>query len=352
MATIVVTAMTLASSSTGAQVSSRAESASKITVFKPPKAPVDNFMGEYEGTFTAAKGSPMKAEAKVFPQGKGLYRAALSTLPEGGARAMEMQLDGRLRSKALALFLGQRLQFGGSVNKVVWSGTIVEGKLVAEAKGGDGGKFVLSRIERKSPTEGLKPPAGAVVLFPFEPGKPTSLDEWTNKNWKIMSDGSVEVAKGRNLTLRQFGDVQLHVEFMCPYEPLGRGQGRGNSGVYLQNYYELQVLDSFGLPPKNNECGGVYSIAAPKVNACLPPLRWQTYDITFRAPRFGADGKVEKPPTITVIHNGVKIHDELPIPRGTEKRGPGGEVKIGPIQLQDHSHAVRYRNMWVVELKD
>jgi hypothetical protein len=322
----------------------------------------DTIMGQYTGTFTPVKGSPVKAKAEVVAwfemKGKHwkrlqkTYRAILSTTPEGDAQPAQIELRGQLPGKIASLFRSsKKLHLAGNVKGVAWTGTVAEGKLTAETGGVEKGRWQLRRIEPKSPTEGEKPPAGAIVLLPYEPGKPTNLDEWTNKNWKILADGTAQVFRGATRSLRQFGSCRLHVEFLIPYEPLGRGQGRGNSGVYLQDLYEIQVLDSFGLAAKNNECGALYSIVAPKVNACFPPLRWQTYDITFHAPKFAADGTVEKAPNVTIVQNGVTILDNVSIPRDTENRKQKPR-KLGPIQIQDHSHPVRYRNIWVVELKD
>jgi len=313
----------------------------------------DTIMGQYEGMATPAKGSAVKAQAQVVAEGKRRYRAVLSPMPEAGVKATPLELKGRLSWLRIPFLMGKKLSLAGNHQGVVWTGKIAEGNLTAAAKGEAGGKFDLNRIEPRSPTEGLKPPAGAIVLLPYTPDKLTTLTEWTNPNWKILPDGSVQVARGDSKSVRKFGDCHLHAEFWLPYEPLGRGQGRGNSGVYLQDFYEVQVLDSFGLPSKNNECGGIYSIAAPKVNMSFPPLQWQTYDITFRAPRFGPDGKVVEPATfVKVVHNGVTIHENIKAPRSTERSKPGGEVKAGPIRLQNHGHPVRFRNFWIVELRD
>ena len=228
-----------------------------------------------------------------------------------------------------------------------WTGAIAEGELKASS---GASSFALKYAARKSPTEGLKPPKDAIVLLPFT-GGPPSLEEWDNPTWIPQPDGSVRVGRGDARTRRQFGDIKLHAEFRVPFMPNERGQGRGNSGVYLEDRYEVQVLDSFGLPTAPNECGAIYTVAAPKVNASLPPLVWQTYDITFQAPRFNPDGSVAHPAFLTVLHNGVLVHDKVEVPHPTGG-GADGAVKAGPIKLQDHGNPMRYRNIWVVELKD
>jgi hypothetical protein len=195
----------------------------------------------------------------------------------------------------------------------------------------------LKKVARKSPTLGAAPPAGAVVLFD---GK--SVDQF-ERGKVVMNDLLAADCE----TKEKFGDHSLHIEFRTPFRPAARGQERGNSGVYIQGRYECQVLDSFGLEGENNECGGIYSIAKPKVNACFPPLTWQTYDIDFTAARY-QDGKKVRNARVTIRHNGIVIHSNIELPNGTPGKNPEGE---GPdvIYLQGHGNPVVYRNIWVVK---
>lgn len=306
--------------------------------------PDDGIMGEYAGKYRPEGGSACPAEAKVIGEGDGQYRCVL-TAGEGD-KAVKVELKGKAEGKRVAL--------AGRVGDVEWKGTLEGGEaLVAESKTGE---FGLKYAVRKSPTEGAKPPDGAVVLLPFEPGKPTSLDAWCSMDgkpapWKVLGDGSIQVDGGNIRTRKDMGDVQLHVEFRCPYMPKDRGQGRGNSGVYLHSRYEVQVLDSFGLEPRDNECGGIYSVGSPKVIASLPPGRWQTYDVTFHSPEV-ADGKITKPAVLTVRHNGVLIHENVKADHVTTAGVGGPVVSPAPLMIQDHGNAVRYRNIWYTELKD
>jgi len=220
-------------------------------------------------------------------------------------------------------------------------------------KGGNGMIFTygykgvnagLSKVERKSKTLGAKPPEGATVLF----GAPGDEKNWKNGKLMELSDGKfLTVSKTGNITSNEkFGAFKAHIEFRLAWMPNSGGQQRSNSGVYLQDRYELQVLDSFGLNGENNECGGFYTQHKPSVNMCYPPMAWQTYDIEFNPAQF-ADGKKVKNARATVYHNGVKIHDDVEFP----KDGPGGkkeEAAPGPFQFQDHGDPVVYRNVWVL----
>ncbi len=140
----------------------------------------------------------------------------------------------------------------------------------------------------------------------------------------------------------------MHIEFLLPFKPLGRGQDRGNSGVYLLDRYECQVLDSFGLKGENNECGGFYTLAKPAVNMCYPPLTWQTYDFDVTAAQWDESGKKVKNTVVTLKHNGVVIHDHVELKSET----PGGGMKEVPrgggIHLQGHGNPVFYQNIWIV----
>ncbi|HTU20071.1 MAG TPA: DUF1080 domain-containing protein [Gemmataceae bacterium] len=224
---------------------------------------------------------------------------------------------------------------------------------------GDISDLKINKPEDKEDVKSVPAPKDAVVLFD---GK--SFDSWVGRDgkpvgWKLVDGGAMQVQPGKRdiITKQKFdGSFTLHVEFRVPYMPKASGQGRGNSGVYLQGRYEVQVLDSYGLKSKDNDCGGIYTVAAPKVNACKAPTVWQSYDIEFTAPKC-SDGKIGEPGRMTVSHNGVKIHDDVKLVKGGKPvtnttAGMGGDpCKPGPILLQDHGNLVQYRNIWLVPKK-
>ncbi len=281
---------------------------------------------------------------------KGLHPITVTFFEKGGDEILEV---GYVRSSPGKPVAADKVDgddgiaLTGKRGDVAWKGTLGGDKLVVA---GQGERFVLEYVSGDSPYANLQPPDGAVVLLPLEENKAPALDAWSNASWQALADGSMKVVKGNNRTRRSFGDIRLHLEFMVPFEPAGRGQKRGNSGLYLQNRYEVQVLDSFGLEPGKGDCGALYGVAPPKVNASLPPLTWQTYDIIFRAARLDAAGKVRQPPVITVLHNGRTIHLRQELPDSTRAAGASGHAAKGPLMLQEHGHPVRYRNIWLVEL--
>ena len=227
-------------------------------------------------------------------------------------------------------------------DKIIFTSTnnyraeLASGKITIQSDAG--GPWTMEKVMRKSPTLGLKPPAGAVVLFDG-----TTVDEWKNGHMderKLLQAGTI--------SKKVFTNFTLHIEFLLPFKPFGRGQDRGNSGVYLQDRYECQVLDSFGLKGENNECGGFYQQAKPAQNMCFPPLTWQTYDIDFTAAKFDDTGKKVKNMVVTVRHNGVIIHDKLELKSETPGGGMTEVPAGGGIQLQGHGNPVFYQNIWIL----
>jgi hypothetical protein len=196
----------------------------------------------------------------------------------------------------------------------------------------------LQPQQRYSPTQGASPPPNAIVLFD---GKNTDR----LKNAKITADGLLEIGAETKDPVQNF---TLHAEFRTPYMPHARGQARGNSGFYLQKRYEVQVLDSFGLELQFNDCAALYRFKAPDLNMSFPPLRWQTYDIDFTAPKFDADGKRTAKARITVRHNGVIVHNDLELENKTGGGSPEGP-RPQPILFQNHGNAVHFRNIWLVD---
>jgi hypothetical protein len=203
-----------------------------------------------------------------------------------------------------------------------------------------------------TPGEGNGPPSDAVVLFD---GK--NFDAWDGaKGWKVDPDGGFTV-KGVLQTKQSFGDCQLHLEFASPSEVRGSGQGRGNNGIgFMEARYEIQVLDSYNNKTyPEGQCAAVYNQRPPMVNASRKPGAWQTYDILFTAPRFGADGKLRRPGYVTVLHNGVLVQNHTEIQGHTYFEHPATYSRHAeklPLVLMYHGNPVRFRNIWIREFKE
>jgi hypothetical protein len=207
------------------------------------------------------------------------------------------------------------------------------------------------------------PPSDAVVLF--DGSEKTLTENWTDtqggpSGWKVV-DGALESVKkaGYIQTKQKFGSCQVHIEWASPARVEGDGQGRGNSGVFLMNTYEVQVLDNYNnITYADGQAGALYGRQKPLVNVCRKPGEWQTYDIIFHRPLFDAAGEVTRRATFTVLHNGVLIQDHTVLSGGTGWMGPhaAAEYKAHPDKLpfamQDHGNPVRFRNVWIRELKD
>jgi len=193
-----------------------------------------------------------------------------------------------------------------------------------------------------------KAPSDAIVLFDGH-----DLSAFENGDaWKIQ-DGYAEVADKDIVTKKSFGDCQLHLEFATPQVVQGEGQGRGNSGVYLMGKYEVQILDSYQNKTYfDGQCGAVYKQQPPMVNVSRPPGEWQTYDIVFTAPRFNPDGSVKSPAYLTMLHNGVLIHNHTELSGGTFWDQPPHyepHPEKLPFLIQNHGNPVRFRNIWIRE---
>ena len=192
------------------------------------------------------------------------------------------------------------------------------------------------------------PPADAVVLFD---GK--DLSRWANGDKWEVKDGYA-VVRGSDITTKDsFGDYQLHVEFATPETVRGSGQGRGNSGIFLANRYEVQVLDSVDNPTYfDGQCASIYKQSPPMANVSRKPGEWQAYDIVFDSPRFDADKKLLKPGYVTVVQNGVVVQNHYELKGGTYFDRPASyeaHPPRQPIRLQNHNDPVKYRNIWVRE---
>jgi hypothetical protein len=287
--------------------------------------------GEYVGSIKV-DGRDTKVGCQVVALGDSKFDAVFyfGGLPGDGWKRGDKQVRGTGKTQGSTTVL--KGENGGT-------GEIADGKMTIKHSSDDV-VGTLEKVERKSATIGAKPPAGAVVLFDGSgvehfPGAKMTED-------KLLKAG----AMGKD----EFKDFTLHLEFRTPFMPEARGQGRGNSGMYLQNRYEVQVLDSFGLEGENNECGGIYTVAKPIVNMCYPPLAWQTYDVEMTGARFEGDKKV-KDARVTIKHNGVVIHDAYDIPKLCPGGAPSEAPGKGPLALQDHGNPVMFRNIWVVEKK-
>jgi hypothetical protein len=297
--------------------------------------------GEYIGNVEFANGDKPKVGAQVVAQGDGKFRIKfhLGGLPGAGWDGKTTRFADAITKDGQTVLVGKITDPVGKTPAKDIKGGISEGVLTAEV---DGRTSTFKRLTRVSPTLGAKPPAGAIILFDG-----TSADEW--KGGKLV-EGSL--LNNGIYSKREFKDFKAHLEFRLPFMPYARGQGRSNSGFYPQGHnYEVQILDSFGLDGKNNECGALYTIRAPDVNMCFPPLSWQTYDIEFKRARFDPAGKKVADALITVVHNGVTVHDHVSIPKSTEDHNRKIEDKAGPIHLQNHGNPVYFKNIWVVETK-
>jgi len=324
-------------------ISSCAPSASTV---KGEGESIDPVMGDWTGHRVMSNGMDVPRAVQSIALGGNKYRFNMHKYFDRRDDGPEMSFEGQIEGGRIVVPENPDME-----------ATISGGRILGRSAGRIAQSFELTHVARPSPALGAKPPAGAIVLFDG-----TNLNAWERRdekqrttpvNWKLVA-GAMEVTPGGGdiVSKQKFTNFQLHVEFRSPFMPEARGQARGNSGVYLQGRYEVQVLDSYGLTGEDNECGGIYKVSKPRVNMCAPPGQWQTYDVTFHAPRFDTEGKKAKDALATVIHNGIVIHENLVLPGPTGGAFDENVQLPGGLLLQDHGNLVQFRNIWLVELKN
>ncbi len=289
------------------------------------------WQGEYVGSIEAGNGKTAVA-TQVVARRNDNYELILY---RGGLPGHGWDPDSGTERMAASLKEG-RLAFKGD-NGYVYT---VENGTIAVSHEEHGQIGALERTFRTSPTLGLGAPEGATVLFDG-----TNVDKWRD-GATITDDGLLD--QGAR-SAEKYADMFLHVEYMLPFWD---DRGRANSGIYIQDRYEVQILDSFGHPPGTGEDAALYRERAPDVNVTLPPYHWQTFDILFRAPRFNSDGEKTKNVRISVIHNGILVHDDVELEGGTGWGGRKEEVPREHFYLQRHRGPAFFRNVWLMEEPD
>jgi len=298
------------------------------------------FQGEYVGTVSLPDGGKTKLGAQVRALGDGVFRTMFFAggLPGDG-------WDGKtIIQKAPSTDDSTPDDAKREGNRVVIDQVykaVCDGRTI-KSKTDTGAKIELVRVTRRSSTLGAKPPAGAIVLFDG-----SGLGEW-QKGAKMTAN---KLLIGGATTRRKFQDFFLHCDFMISYVPQTRAiWTRPNSGVYLQQRYEIQILDSFGIVMRSHDCGVLYAQVTPKINMCYPPLTWQTYDIDFKAARYDAAGKKTKLGRCTVKLNGVLILNDVEI-KGSTPGGIPESPQPSGIYLQEHGFPAFFKNVWIIEHK-
>ncbi len=319
-----------------------------LPAFPQTFEPNDSIMGNYEGVWSTEDGQKGLAVVQLRSRGGGAYDGFVRLERTRKVVALfrlettNPQPEAPLSLRGTSLPRGQS---GELMPTLQATATLQAGQLSGTLSGDFGpGKFEAKRFLKSSPTEGAKPPAGAITLFDGQ-----QTDRWESFAWQRTPDGAME-AQNANLQAKdRFPEFRLHLEFRVPFMPQATGQARGNSGVYLQSVYEVQILDSFGVMPLTmGDCGGLFGTQAPTVNACLPPAQWQTYDIIYREPT----DQGRRHPTVTVIHNGITVIDQARIPADqVGLGGGGGNPDGGFLMLQYHQNPVQFRNLWVLPLR-
>lgn len=299
------------------------------------------FQGEYAGEARfAPSGEPIKAGLQIAVYGENIFRGVLYAggLPgdhinswENGYDEMAIELHGEYKDHILHL---KAEDSPVSVRKIHDHFAVLDSDLNYLGH--------LKRVRRESSTSGMRSPEDSILLFS---GKEEEVSEY----WKDISEMSYNLLRQGAATREKYGDMRLHLEAKIGFMPLAPSQERTNSGIYIQNRYEVQIIDSFAMLPDMNSNASLYNEVKPEFNPTFPPLDWQTYDVYFRAPRFSGQGEKSENARVTVYLNGFLIIDDAVLEQGT---GAGARLEENPsaeFYLQDHTGPVRFRNIWIVE---
>lgn len=324
-----------------------------------------NWLGEWKNE----GGMGGKTVAEITGLGNGEYQATFTAYDSGeqDKGVFSFSISGYSVNEEKVVFT-QKIDLG-RLGNFSFDAEVEKGKLDAKYSNGNSfkGTIELQRIEKKVEEVGTKPLPGSVVLLD---GK--SLEHWVTPDdpaigWKLengvlsspQSDVALPSTEGHLVSKSQFNDAQIHVEFRVPYLPEQRGQARGQGGIYLQGRYELQIVDSFGFPRSKDAAdefsdhdalGAIFQQRAPTEQPALPPGEWQAFDITFLAAKRDAAGKVTRPAEVTVLLNGVQIHDRVPLLKPTEGAPLQDDSTRAGLILQNGGQRVEYRNIWFVPL--
>lgn len=307
-----------------------------------------------QGEYVGKVGGLLDIGAQVIAMGEDrfegvLYRGGLPGAGWDGDVRFHFKGQRNGDTASFVGIMGERLKFENQNFHGTIRDGIFHGKSIMFRNVVDHAFFEMTKVQRRSPTLGAKPPPGAIVLFDG-----THTDEWIDA--QIVEQNLLNVGTESR---REFKNLMFHLEFRTPFMPTARGMQRGNSGVYVKKEWEIQIVDSFGWNTENRKferlanfgrCGGIHELVKPRVNMCFPPLSWQTYDVEFISSRFDEQGNRVSPGMITVKHNDVVIHDKYVLAISPSGEGPGKEKLAGPLYLQQHRNPVRFRNIWVVEL--
>jgi hypothetical protein len=293
--------------------------------------------GDYLGSFTAYDGSEQQNETFKFNI-------------RGTA-----DLDGNVHFETT-------IQLGGRLGTFEWKAVIKGGKFTGRYTNNKNytGGFTLKREEKKVESLGMKPLPAAVVLFD---GK--TFNHWRRLDdekiaWEIVDDAmrinpstklKGEIIKSHLVSKQTFKSAQIHLEYRTPFMPGTRDQDRGQSGLFLNGCYEIQILDSFGVDASDEVAGAIFKRKAPTQNVSLPPREWQALDITYQGPKFGEDGKIKMAGEITVIHNDVMVLDRIRVQEPTDGAIRKPSTEPSGLILQDAGHSVEFRNIWLVVLE-